>query len=116
MIALIDRYIDTVKSDKNDLIDGIQQLLNSTKDGNKNAKDLIDRFGKMPAIIFSGAKNYDNSFKVGNYVKIINSTNPYHDNGDIEPIWSINEESRTLVCPDASGGSVPYSFDDVEPT
>jgi hypothetical protein len=50
---LLDRYIDTVKSDKNDLVDGIQQLLNSPEDGNKNAKDLIDRFGKMPRIIFS---------------------------------------------------------------
>lgn len=55
VLALVDKYINTVKSDKEDLVNGIQQLINSPEDGRKNAKDLIGRFGKMPSIIFSDA-------------------------------------------------------------
>lgn len=56
VLSLVDRYIDVVKSDKSDLVDGIERLLNSPEGGRKNAKDLVNRFGKMPNVVFSNAK------------------------------------------------------------
>jgi hypothetical protein len=53
VLALVDRYIDTVQSDKKELVDGLQQLMQSPVEGKRNAENLIERFGKMPQIIFS---------------------------------------------------------------
>jgi hypothetical protein len=57
VLALVDRHINTVKSDKKDLVNGIQELLNSPIDGKKNAEELLERFGKMPKVIFSKIEN-----------------------------------------------------------
>jgi hypothetical protein len=57
VLALVDRHTNTVKSDQKDLVDGLQELLNSPEDGKRNAKELIERFGKMPEVIFSSNEN-----------------------------------------------------------
>lgn len=64
---LLQRYINTVSEDKKELVEGLEMLcpqedanLNGCeckKPGDecsqKNAKRLIERFGKMPKIVFS---------------------------------------------------------------
>lgn len=53
VLSLVDRYINTVKSDQKDLVNGLQQLMQSPVEGKRNAKTLIERFGKMPEVVFS---------------------------------------------------------------
>jgi hypothetical protein len=57
ILALVDIHINTIKSNQKDLVDGLQELLNSPEYGKRNAKELIERFGKMPKIIFSSNEN-----------------------------------------------------------
>jgi hypothetical protein len=57
VLALVERHVDTVRADKNDLTNGIQQLLSTPNEGRRNAEALLERFGKMPSLIFSDTKN-----------------------------------------------------------
>jgi len=52
-------------------------------------------------------------YKEKDLVKILKADNPYHDVGDILPVWGVNEKAKTLICPDSSGGAVHYAFNDV---
>ena len=55
VLALVDRHIETVRADKSDLVNGLQQLMHSPVDGKKSAKELIERFGKMPQLTASSS-------------------------------------------------------------
>jgi hypothetical protein len=57
VLALVDRYVDTAKADKAALVDGLQQLLISPKEGRANAVNLVEMFGKAPPIIIANTKN-----------------------------------------------------------
>jgi hypothetical protein len=53
-------------------------------------------------------------FEENDLVEVVNAVNPaYHEVGDILPVWRVKKEERMLILPDDSGGSTPYSFDDV---
>jgi hypothetical protein len=49
------------------------------------------------------------------WVEILRSDSPYHDAGDIVRVWNVKEDSEQVMCPDASGGAVWYSFADIKP-
>ncbi len=57
VLALVERHINTVRADKKALVDGLQALLDSPVEGRKNAQNLIERFGKIPKVIFPTTKN-----------------------------------------------------------
>lgn len=54
-------------------------------------------------------ENQINGIKKGDLVEILDSDNPYHDNGDIEKVWYVNTDTNKITCPDASGGAVKYN-------
>lgn len=53
VLALIDRHLAAVKDDKQALVEGLELLLADPDDGRQNALTLIERFGKMPQIVYS---------------------------------------------------------------
>lgn len=52
VLALVDKYIKNVKSDKAELVEGLRQSIESPERSKSNVWRLIERFGKMPRAVF----------------------------------------------------------------
>jgi hypothetical protein len=57
ILALVAINTNTVKSNQKDSADGLQEIFNSPEYGKRNAKELIERFCKMPKMLFSSNEN-----------------------------------------------------------
>jgi hypothetical protein len=56
VLLLVDRYINNVKSDKDELVEGLRQSIESPERSQNNIRRLIEKFGKMPRAVFSSRK------------------------------------------------------------
>lgn len=50
VLQLLEQYIETVKSDKRELVEGLQALMESPIYAKPHAELLIEKFGPMPEL------------------------------------------------------------------